>query len=312
MAAATTRKQVAILLSCYNGSAFLLEQLQSLTSQTHMDWCLWWRDDGSSDDSVALLEQFMMTRPNGQCIRVEAPHGRSGAAASFLALLHLVTPTLGDQDSIAFADQDDVWLPDKLSRGVAALAESTGPTLYCARQILTDSALCHIGLSSPPTAGAGFPACLTQNIATGCTVMMNAEAVRLVAASTPPTATWHDWWCYMIVSAAGGKLVQDPTPSMLYRQHSANQVGIADPFPQRAWAALRRGPAPYMFTLRQNLAALRAQPDLITPASRALVQQLYEALESGPRQRLAALRIPKLRRRTLLETVLFRLWFLLG
>ena len=59
-----------------------------------------------------------------------------------------------DPDVIAFADQDDVWLPDKLARGVGALQGVAGPGLYCSRQILVDQVLRRIGESAPSPASA--------------------------------------------------------------------------------------------------------------------------------------------------------------
>ena len=88
---------------------------------------------------------------------------------------------------------------------------------------------------------AGFPAALTQNVATGCTVMLNRPAARLVAASRPSTGTLHDWWAYLLVTAAGGRLVQDEEPVVLYRQHAQNLVGAPASMVSRAIAALRRG-----------------------------------------------------------------------
>src|SRR5205823_6058969 len=114
-----------------------------------------------------------------------------------------------------------VWLPDKLARGYAALAEvpPAVPGLSCARQILVDERLRPLGLSPRISREAGFPAALTQNIATGCTVMLNPAAAGLVAASHPPPSTWHDWWSYLTVAAAGGRILVDDAPSVLYRQH---------------------------------------------------------------------------------------------
>lgn len=218
-----------------------------------------------------------------------------------------------DAAYVAFMDQDDVWLPEKLARGVMALAAvpEGRPALYCARQILVDAALRQIGVSAPIRL-PGFPAALTQNVATGCTVMMNRAASRLVAASQPPGTALHDWWSYLVVAAAGGRLIADPEPVVLYRQHAANLVGAPRSRGRRAMAALRRGPGVFMHVLRQNIAALYAQPDLVAPENRMVLTRLQSALDDGPSARLTALFTPGLRRQTWQETLLFRLWFMLG
>ena len=245
---------------------------------------------------------------------MDQPPGRLGATGSFLALLRSVCGTLAERDVVAFADQDDIWLPDKLARGAAALrlAPRDEAVLYRARQILVDARLKRLGVSSKLSRPAGFPAALTQNVATGCTVMLNRPAARLVAASRPSAGTLHDWWAYLLVTAGGGRLVQDDEPVVLYRQHAQNLVGAPASMTSRAIAALRRGPAMYMRMLREHIAALRAQPHLLTGHALAELAVLDEALRGAPGRRLAALRMPGLHRQTWPETLLFRCWFLIG
>ena len=186
------------------------------------------------------------------------------------------------------------------------------PALYCARQILVDADLRQIGFSGGLAKWAGFPASLTQNVATGCTVMLNRAAALLVAASRPARGTLHDWWCYLLVTAAGGRVLQDEEPVVLYRQHAGNLVGAPGSMAHRAIAALRRGPGVFMGVLRQHVAALAAQPDLLSDAARTDVLRLQSALEGGPLTRLRALRTPGFYRQTWPETLLFRWWFIIG
>ena len=113
--------RVAILLSTFNGARFLPAQLESLLGQTFEEWTLYWRDDGSTDNSVAVVEAFARAAGQGRCVQVQCTTTRLRPAASYLALLAAVQHLLAEQDMVAFADQDDVWLPEKLARGVAAL-----------------------------------------------------------------------------------------------------------------------------------------------------------------------------------------------
>ena len=303
---------VAVLLSTYNGQAYLAEQLQSFKAQTHANWVLFWRDDGSQDGSAAMVASFAAGLANAT--HVAEPAGHLGPTGSFMALLRAASSSELDIDAVAFADQDDVWLPEKLARGVAALrAESEArPVIYCARQILVDATLHPIGISNSLTRKPGFPASLTQNVATGCTVMLNRDAFRRVARSRPSPASLHDWWCYLLVTAAGGAFVLDDTPVVLYRQHATNFVGAPPSRWRRAVAALRRGPALFMSVLRQNLDALAQQTDLMSPDAAEQVLRLRRALQGGVMHRLGALGLPGLQRQTWAETMLFRLWFLIG
>ena len=300
------------MLSTFNGVPFLQAQLDSLLQQTGPGWTLYWRDDGSSDGTVAVMQAFMAGPGAGCCVALPAPEGRIGPAASFMALMRAAAQA--DPDVVAFADQDDVWLPDKLARGVAALAAAGGdrPALYCSRQILVDHDLRHTGVSAPIRQPTGFLSALTQNIATGCTVQLNRRAVQLVAASEVPPSSLHDWWSYLVVAVVGGRLIADATPTVLYRQHGGNLVGAPPSMRRRAVAALRRGPGVFMGVLRNHVAALRAQPHLLSPEAAAALDILHAGLHGPLRQRMAALRLPGLTRQTWQETLLFRWWFLIG
>lgn len=310
----TADARIAILLSTFNGEAYLREQLQSLLAQTYGNWVLYWRDDGSDDGTVAIMETFAQQAGQGRCVAIAAAGTRLGVTGSFFALLRAVHGQLSEADAVAFADQDDVWLPEKLARGIAALTAlpASVPVLYCARQVLVDARLKQLAPSGPVARWPGFPASLTQNIATGCTVMLNRAAAGLVAASTPSSTALHDWWCYLMVTAAGGQVVQDDEPVVLYRQHAGNLVGAPASMTRRALAALRRGPGVFMNVLRQNVAALAQQPHLLSEQARAEVTAIDRALSGRGTARLAALRMPGLHRQTWPETLLFRWWFLIG
>jgi glycosyltransferase involved in cell wall biosynthesis len=299
--------RATILLSTYNGAAFLPEQLASFAGQHGVDWHLLWRDDGSADESVAVMQAFMPAR----CTRLPAV-GNLGVLDSYMALLRAATPGLGPAECVAFADQDDVWLPEKSSRGIAALRAVEGPALYCSRLRIVDATLRPLGMSAPWRRPGNFPAALTQNIATGCTIMLNRAAARLVAASAPPPGTLHDWWSFLVVAAAGGALLRDETPSVLYRQHGGNTVGVAAGLAARAAAAARRGPRAFMQGFRAHVDALLARPELLAEASRRDLLRIEAALRAGPLARLRVLAALDLRRQTALEQAVFAAWFVAG
>jgi Glycosyl transferase family 2 len=301
---------IAILLSTWNGATFLPDQLASFLRLSGPEWRLYWRDDGSDDRSADIVRAFAAGPGSGLVVERNDNRGRVGITASFLTLLRLAPKGV----VVAFADQDDVWLPEKLTRGLAALARvSEGtPALYCARQSLVNATLRPIKLSATITEPPGFPQALTQNIATGCTVMPTPDAVRLIAASREPPLTLHDWWAYLVVTAAGGRVLIDDEPTVLYRQHGGNAVGVPLSPWKRATAAVRRGPGVFMRTFRQHTVALSEQPELLSPAAKDALGMISEGLLDGVAPRLRALRHPGLRRQSFAETQLFRLWFLLG
>ena len=313
---------VLILLSTWNGARYLPEQLASYLAQRDVDWHLIWRDDGSSDGTLDVLRAFAAGPGAGRCTEITTARGRLGVMASFITLLRAAQTSRTDGAFFAFSDQDDVWLPDKLARGVRALlAEKSRvklrdgarvPLLYCARSRVVTETLAERGLSALPRRAPAFPMALTHNLATGCTMILDRAAAELVGASAPPAVTLHDWWAYIVVSGAGGRIVYDPDPVVLYRQHEGNLVGVPSGWINRGWAALRRGPRVFMGTFRAHVAALQMQPALLAPSSRAQIEQVAQALRGGRLARLRCLSMPGLRRQSALETALFVCWFLLG
>ena len=302
---------VAVLLSAHNGERFLQEQLDSLARQTHRRWVLFWRDDGSLDAALSILQRFETLAGKGKS-RFVARNGKLGATGSYLTLL--ASAWREQFQYFAFADQDDVWFEGKLARGLAALAEVPPdlPALYCGRQELVDEQLRHLGKSPALVREPGFPTALTQNIATGCTVMLNRAAVEVALSIRPPEQTLHDWWCYITVSAAGGRIITDASTVLQYRQHVGNLVGSPLGTLRRGMAALRRGPGPFMALFRGHVAALQAHSDLLSDQGRTDLAIVSSALSGGLFNKLRALSLPGFRRQTWLEDLVFRIWFLLG
>jgi glycosyltransferase involved in cell wall biosynthesis len=212
------KHRVNVLLATFNGARYLREQLESIEEQTLPIACITVRDDGSTDGSEALVQEWGEGRPGVR--QVQGP--RLGAANSFFTLLE----SCGDEcDYFAFADQDDVWLPDKIERAVVSLGRqgTEEPTMYCSRVEYVDEGLGHIGYSRIPKK-VDFTNALVENVATGCTVVLNRSARSLLCRRIPQKTIMHDWWCYLVASALG-KVVFDERPSVKYRQHGGNVLG---------------------------------------------------------------------------------------
>jgi hypothetical protein len=302
---------VAILLSTFNGERYLPEQLSSFTTQRHPNWLLYWRDDGSCDETARLMAAFADGPGAGRCFN-HPDRGHMQATGSFLALLHMALD--GPSGFFAFADQDDVWLPDKLARGIATLAAlpDDRPALYFCARALVDATLSPVGQVLAPRRQPGFPAALTQNLAPGCCMMMNRAAARLIDDSPVPEGTWHDWWAYVVVAANGGSIVAGNTPDILYRQHSYNLVGEPRDFWHRTISAARRGRGPFMTLFWRQIKALQTSPVPLPEKTRKTLAIIENTCRAGPLARLRAMWLPGFVRQTWAETFLFRLWFLLG
>ena len=307
-AAGWDKASITILLSVYDGARYLPAQLESLLAQTETNWRLCWRDDGSRDESRAVMHAFARRAGAGRFVESASSGRHLGATESFLRLL-AENP---EAPYIAFSDQDDRWLPHKLARARQWLqAQGSRPALYCARQILTADDFSHPTMSMCFATAPSFPASLAQNIATGNTIVMNVAAAALVRAIPPPEAAHHDWWSYIVVAACGGEVMYDPEPCVLYRQHSSNAVGSPMRDFSRAAAALRRGPSIYMTMMRRHVGRLEAYSHLLHPRAAAQLALIARGLRGGLSARMAALRCPGFRRAGRAETLIFWLWFLL-
>lgn len=217
---------LAVLLCTYNGGPWLSQQLTSISRQTvasaGVNIEVHASDDGSTDDTLPLLEQWR-DAPVAPLKSLRRGPG-TGHAANFLSLL--AAPDL-QADFFAFADQDDLWDSDKLERALASLARIPAPVpaLYCARtrSVTATGAVC--GESPCFTRPPSFRNALLQNIAGGNTMVMNRPARELLGAAGAVDVVSHDWWAYLLVSGAGGTVIFDQQPCLSYRQHGGNAIG---------------------------------------------------------------------------------------
>jgi glycosyltransferase involved in cell wall biosynthesis len=210
--------RVEVLLSTFNGTKYLPELLGSVWAQDYPDVALSVRDDGSTDGTWALVETLVADRAKASF--TAGPN--LGAGTSFLTLLGSVSPA---SSYAAFCDQDDVWLPGKLSAGVSALQPFKGPALYCAAVNLVGEDLSAIRLHRRCVRSPSFENALVENIATGCTIVLNRPAIDLLVARVPKDFLVHDAWCYLVVAGCG-HVVYDPRPWVLYRLHQSNTIGV--------------------------------------------------------------------------------------
>ncbi len=215
--------KVAILLSTYNGVAYLREQLDSLIAQTCQDWIIHASDDGSSDATLDILHEYQR-RLGSDRLQIHAGP-RQGFAANFLSLIRRASE---QAEYFAFCDQDDLWEPEKLERGLTwADSHPTGlPLLYCSRTRLIDANGQGIGFSPLFRRAPSFANALVQSIAGGNTMLFNAATARLLSLTPAhiPIIS-HDWWAYILVTGCGGCVNYDEHPAINYRQHGNNLIG---------------------------------------------------------------------------------------
>jgi glycosyltransferase involved in cell wall biosynthesis len=233
-AAPSAQPLVDVLLATYNGSKYLHAQLDSLLAQTHQNFRVLVSDDGSSDATLGILEDYR-ARFEGRLVVVPNPHRGQGVVRNFE---NLMAASLHDGLAgwVAFSDQDDVWLPQKIERclnEMVRMEEEGGEGLPClvhsdltvvdeSLNVISDSFAKYQRMDPRQCSALSL---LSVNQVTGCTMMVNRTLLQ-VALPLPRETIMHDWWCGLLSGSGRRRFV--PTPLILYRQHGANQVGAKD------------------------------------------------------------------------------------
>ena len=248
---------IHILLSTYNGERYLSEQLDSIIAQTVADWRLFVRDDGSTDTTVQLLEKYAKA---DRRIRLITDGENIGACRSFERLL----TQCGEADYYAFADQDDVWKPEKLAVCLDQMHRQEH--IYPAKPIVVhtdlqvvDEHLHEIAPSfwrysniRPELVDANLRYLAICNSVTGCAMFFN-RAARETALPFRETAYMHDAWVALSTAAAGGKVIPLSATPIAYRQHQTNVLGAV---PYTLWGktwAQRKADAQRSYTMAHPL-----------------------------------------------------------
>lgn len=231
--------KIAVVLATFNGGEYLSAQLDSILAQTHQNYILVARDDCSSDNTLEILDRYLVQHPGVMHLLPPDSINR-GASASFSCLLEYVLDhklELGlDIAYIMFCDQDDVWYENKMELELEAMLKAEAgrtdqPVLVHSDLQVVSESLAPIAASFTRYQGLEmhrnkFGNIVISNLVTGCTALIN-EALALKARPVSRQAIMHDWWL-ALVAAAFGKLVYLDTPLVDYRQHGSNTIGAKE------------------------------------------------------------------------------------
>lgn len=299
---------IAVLLSSYNGEKFIEEQIQSILNQLNVHVQLLIRDDGSSDRTTIIINEFA-----AQDSRISIIEGKNlGVVKSFFYLLNQVDKNF---DYYALADQDDVWKPDKLERATKTLWSNDPnlPAMYYSRLEFTDEQLNPIGFSIIPT-NRGFQNALVQNQATGCTVVINKIARENIVAKLPNWALMHDWWIYLVVSATGC-VYYDEYPGILYRKHGNNVTPATPWFALELLARIKRYLGQEKITQKvtdQVIEFNRLYHEILSEEQRNITNGFLAARESGFFRRFQYILTMPVQRNTTFDNIILRILILIG
>ena len=248
--------RLAILLSTYNGEAFLAEQLNSILGQSVNDFVIVVRDDGSSDGTVEILANFAAEYPDNFCLLPD-DNQNLGARESFGSLMRYVLEHRQalqlERAYMMFADQDDIWVEDKIAREFESLlqleqdGDSIRPTLVHSNLEVIDRdgeriANSFIDYQGLKTERDNLVNMALSNLVTGCTALINQELAKK-ALPIPENAIMHDWWLAVTAAAFGAREFID-APLVRYRQHETNAIGAQEFKPPKSlrknlWAKIK-------------------------------------------------------------------------
>ncbi|KQK27517.1 MULTISPECIES: glycosyltransferase family 2 protein [Chryseobacterium] len=219
-------KKLSILLSTYNGEKYLKEQIESILKQDFSDIMLYIRDDGSTDSTIEIIQEYVSLYSN---IHILKKDKNIGAAMSFMTLLQYV-----NSDYYMFCDQDDVWLENKVSKSIAKIIELeelekksvlvfTNAKVVDEELNIIDSSFWNYNKVSPKILLADPKLINVFNCSPGCTMIFNDELKKKLT-NYDENILMHDWYI-MIQALQNGKVDFINDSLILYRQHSHNTIG---------------------------------------------------------------------------------------
>ncbi len=222
--------KVDIILASYNGIRYIAEQLNSLLEQSYEDIHIIIHDDGSTDGTFEVEEEYARRNP-GKIFVISDGVVCGSAKGNFMHLLKYTR-----SDYIMFSDQDDVWFKDKVKitleemRKVEKEIGKERPVLVFGSYTPVNDELTIIKDNPKNRQEAAyklnFSNLLVQNYAPGCLAMINRTLADMMG-EFDDAILMHDWWAALIAAAAG-KIVHIDKVMMFYRQHSHNTVGLVN------------------------------------------------------------------------------------
>lgn len=217
---------VAVLMSTYNGHQYIREQLDSILAQKGVIIRLFVRDDGSTDDTVAILKEYAKNYP----MELLLDGANVGPGESFMRLVYKYAAEPG-VEYYSFADQDDIWMDDKLAVAVHMIqsTDDGGLVLYSSNQtIYTDGIVKGRRYEKPQR--TDLISHLSINTISGCTFVFNKRLALTIANAERPDSRIikyriHDSWI-MLIATACGHVIYDEQSHIYYRIHANNAVGL--------------------------------------------------------------------------------------
>lgn len=296
MAPSGAARSISVALCTYNGEAYIREQLASIAAQTLSASEVVICDDGSTDSTVKVVEEFIAAQSGPTVFRIAYTERAGGVRANFARAIGACKGEL-----IALSDQDDVWRHDRLEAATRVLASRPAVLAVNADARIVDdegaptgdTLLDSLRVSARERAsihsGQAMPVLIRRNVVTGATLIFRRE---LLASALPLGEHWvHDEWLAVIAAGLGGlDLIEDQLID--YRVHASNVIGVTQPTLRNRLRQMRvpradryEGLVARSEELVERLAIVGASEDVLALARRKRDFELWRAAYPSGRVR---------------------------
>lgn len=209
-------------MATYNGEAYIKAQIESIISQTYSDWELIIRDDGSTDQTLAIINNYLNADQ-----RISVLNDTKGNVRSCQNFSILMSEVVQKAQYVMFCDQDDIWLSTKIEVTLKNMLEidDNKPAMVFGTHTLIDENNVVLNKETRNyNFGIRLELLLASSFVYGCTMMINKNLLRKCI-NIPISAENHDYWIALIAATCNANTKYISEPLILYRQHNNNVSG---------------------------------------------------------------------------------------
>lgn len=220
----SAKPTILVLLAAFNGERWIVDQINSILSQENVCVSIIVSDDCSTDGTYDVVVKNFSSHKNITINKRQSPTGSAGKnfKSIFVSILDF------EFDFVALADQDDIWLPEKLHDAVAALNSSNASGYSSSLWAFWENE--RIELISQKSTVTSFDF-LFEGAGQGCTFVLPMQSFISVREFCKNNSAdildfhYHDWLVYLLIRSWGLTWFFDAKASIRYRQHKNNEIG---------------------------------------------------------------------------------------
>ena len=212
------KPKVLVLLATCNGEKYLRQQLDSIYAQEDVEVSIFATDDGSTDSTIAILEEYKKNHSLTIHYHGE-PHEFT---YNFIDAIFANKNT--SFDYYAFSDQDDVWMKEKLSSAIEMLKKNSKNVYSSNLTIVNENLDGEALMNDDSIQRCNKYNAVFENVATGCTIVFSKAFLDLLVRYYPKNIYLHDYWVYLLAIYTDN-YIYDSRSFIKYRQHGCNQIG---------------------------------------------------------------------------------------